>query len=126
MSISINDWYRAIEESPDDFALLAIFADWCEEAGDIQRAECLRWQATKGKRCFKSGWNYNWISSYDALCPVRSELPNNLFDLLRKKSIRISRYETRREADDDLLQAFIRWEGKYNDQKQLSTTEGVS
>lgn len=56
MMATTNGLLDAICESPEDVALRLIFADWCEENGQEQRAELIRVQcelARLGGRCLK-------------------------------------------------------------------------
>jgi len=46
---------RAIEADPDDDAVRLVYADWCEENGDADRARFIRLQCESTRLCAESG-----------------------------------------------------------------------
>ena len=75
-----------MEAAPDDFTIRSIFADWCEDNGKEELAECLRWMVENGKRPrIMTRPIVEWVwydeESYVDI-DVESDLPSNIFKRL--------------------------------------------
>lgn len=60
-----HQWLDLICESPQDWHLRLVAADWYEEHGDQDRADCLRWMARYRKCAVGSNDNEPSFAWYD-------------------------------------------------------------
>ncbi len=54
-----NDFETLLADTPEDWDLRAIFADWLEEQGDDKEAAAQRWQVENGKILSYYGFRQN-------------------------------------------------------------------
>jgi uncharacterized protein (TIGR02996 family) len=85
--MSIRDQLlQDIADHPDDWSLRAIAADWAEDHGETNLAECLRWMIRHRKRPYRSARNLACWFDADRIDPglgdPESDIPGQLFELL--------------------------------------------
>jgi hypothetical protein len=115
--------YRELESNPRDALTLSALADWYEEHGEADKADCLRWTARRNKRphrydpramkvthtAWHKGW-YWWARTGDGYHwghPVSCRLPATVWRPLRhgfKYNPRVFKeYHTLRQAYEALF-----------------------
>ena len=112
------DWDKFLAENPGDQTLRLAFADWLDDAGELTRAEAVRFLLREGKRPRPSlgpdsihcWWSHDvWpTTSWDP-----EDLPQALFECLpgfdpRETPQRI-RYDSFQQAEAALIEAYVRW-----------------
>src|SRR5262245_29155310 len=57
-------FFEDLETKPDDWAVRSVFADWCEDNGQPELAECLRWMVRMRKRPYhgQDRW-FTWFNA---------------------------------------------------------------
>jgi uncharacterized protein (TIGR02996 family) len=81
----VDQFLDDLSRNPDDWRLRGVFADWCEDNNELDRADCLRWMVRHKKRPHPGA--YGRATWYDAdtitveLDP-ESNIPGAIFELL--------------------------------------------
>ncbi len=81
-----RQFVEGLAESPDDWALRNVFADWCAENDRQGVAACLLWMVRRKKRPYRgSGGRGTWFNA-DTISPglgdPESDIPAAVFGLL--------------------------------------------
>lgn len=105
-------FYQEMEQSPDDFSIRKIAADWCADNGLYDWERYLRWSVAKKKRphyCDQTN-SWDWWLWERRSVDRKSDLPMRLFELLQCKSDWVDanswhESESMLFADSDLKQA---------------------
>lgn len=98
---------------PDEWKLRGVLADWCEDDGRPEEAACLRWMVKHRKRpYYGSSPAATWFDASKVakgLGDPESDVPAKLYAKLEggKKVANHRTYETRKEAEEAFLAAFL-------------------
>jgi hypothetical protein len=104
--------YQELDQSPDDWLLRAILADWFEEAGQQCCADAVRWMVRAHKRPYHSTSDtYHWFNAdrVTTTSDPDSDIPDAIYQLLqgREGLEQIFRdYDTLRQAEEDFYTAW--------------------
>ncbi len=107
-----DDLYEGLIRSPDDWHLRSVLADWYEDAGQQDVADCLRWMAQHRKRPFPSTeGSYHWFDAARdrTVMDPESTIPEPLYRRLRGKerdNKGFRDYGDLRSADEDFYRAW--------------------
>jgi uncharacterized protein (TIGR02996 family) len=82
----LDAFFKELAGNPNDWQVRGVFADWCEDNGRVELAECLRWMVRHKKRPYTGlGKSYTWFNA-DMVKPglgdPESDIPGVLFDCL--------------------------------------------
>jgi uncharacterized protein (TIGR02996 family) len=82
----LEQFLSDLEQSPDDWTLRGVFADWCEDNQQVALAACLRWMAQHHKRPHRSSigratW-FNADKITTGLGDPESDVPGMVFERL--------------------------------------------
>jgi len=126
----LEPYYQDLARAPEDWALRSVFADWCEDNGQPDLAECLRWMVENHKRphC-GSDQSFTWfnadaLKAKENLGDPESDIPERVYQLLQggREAARHKTYESLREAEEAFhaawKQARKRWRGQLSKKKR--------
>jgi uncharacterized protein (TIGR02996 family) len=104
--------YEQLRRDPDDWDTRAVLADWYEEAGQQDIANCLRWSIQHRKRPLRSGSRFYWFNAATVMTATdpASNIPAPLYRALHggKESCRdvFRDYDTLQAAYTDIYLAW--------------------
>jgi len=105
--------WKAIDVAPGDMLPLCILADWFEEHGRDDEAECLRWAAREMKEPWPSAaGKFWWFDQRAYITSTRSTIPGAVCEKLKTEEfVRYAGwwhlYQTRVDAYRDLCRAWL-------------------
>lgn len=100
--------FRAVLEDPEDWDARRVLADWCEEQGDLERADCLRWMADEKKRAL-GGHRYWWYNADEWVIvnsDPESNLPKRLFREMAFPNHWAFSLPSRRESEEAVVRTW--------------------
>jgi hypothetical protein len=109
---TLDTLYEGLVRSPDDWQLRTVLADWYEEAGQQEVADCLRWMVAQHKRPYKAtSGTYHWFNMETATTGAdpESDIPGPVYHKMqgREGLERTFRdYDDLRSADEDFYAAW--------------------
>ena len=127
----LSAFYLVLEDHPDDWVTLLALADWYEERGEPDAADCLRWAARNGASpfCYHVNsnlkfsapvWHDGWFWwavdepyhgrdwGHDASCRLPQALWAKLRHTFNYNPAVFKEYPTRRAAYEALIDAWPR------------------
>jgi uncharacterized protein (TIGR02996 family) len=108
----LEAFFEDLAEKPEDWQVRGVFADWCEDNGKPELAECLRWMIRRQKRPYHgSGTSFTWFNADTIRAGMgdpESDLPGRVYDRLSggTQVANHRSYATLREAEEALYAAW--------------------
>jgi uncharacterized protein (TIGR02996 family) len=82
----LESFLEGLAQTPDDWDLRRVVADWCEENGQSGRADCLRWMSRQKKRPYQgSSGSASWFNAETidpGLGDPESDIPGAVYGVL--------------------------------------------
>jgi hypothetical protein len=109
---TLDTLYEGLARSADDWELRAVLADWFEEAGRQDVADCLRWMVKHRKRPYRStSGAYHWfnVERVTTASDPASDIPAVVYRLMRGEEgleMVFRDYDTLKLADEDFYAAW--------------------
>lgn len=107
-----DQFLTELTETPDDWTLRCIFADWCDDNNQPEVAACLKWMIDRRKRPYRGShgratwFNADTITS--GLGDPESDIPGAIYDQLRGGQIVANHqaFASLREAEEAFYDAW--------------------
>ena len=109
---TLDTLYEGLTQTPDDWQLRNVLADWYEEAGQQDVADCLRWMVQTHKRPYRStSGAYHWFHAerVTTASDPESDLPESVYrNMSGPEGLeRVFRnYDSLKAADEDFYGAW--------------------
>src|SRR5262249_61345683 len=108
----LESFREGLVQTPEDWDLRRVVADWCEDNGHAGRADCLRWMSRLKKRPYRgssgvASW-FNADTIDTGLGDPESDIPGAIYVLLEggTESANHKTFPTARAAEESFHTAF--------------------
>jgi hypothetical protein len=109
---TLDTLYEGLTRTPEDWQLRTVLADWYEDVGQQDVADCLRWMAMHRKRPYRSGsGTYHWfnVERVTTAADPESDIPEAVYRRLRGREgleLVFRDYDNLKSADEDFYSAW--------------------
>jgi len=108
-----DDIYAALSGDPNDWTTRSILADLFEEAGEQDRADCMRWTIAQRKRPSRStDGQFHWFNqkTVNVKMDPESDIPDAIYTRMKAKEglkLIFRDYKTLADADEDFFTGWL-------------------